>query len=255
MKFFIPLLFIALLFANCKKEPLLTFSSESFSEKNLEICKNEACSTVVVDYVTAVGAIEISEKINAKIKQHIIEALFLGDDLTPSAKDIPQAVTDFILAYRDHQPDIPSELDFGGYDAEITINNSYQNKEIVCLEVHQYLFTGGAHGYGGSTFISFDVATGEEIKIKDLFVAYSEFEAFAETKFKEAHNISLENNINSTGLWFKDNTFYLPESIGFDDKNFVVFYNQYEIASYAAGQILLEIPLNEVIPFLDTPYQ
>ena len=249
------LLFIILLFSNCKNEPVLSFSSESFTQENLEICKDQPCSTVIIDYVKAVGDTEISEKVNTIIRAHIIDALFLGDDATPSVSDIPEAATHFILAYRDHQPDFPSELDFESYEAEVTITNPFLNENRACIEIQLYLFTGGAHGYGGTSFINFDVQTGEEIKTKDLFINYDEFEAFAETKFKEAHDISLKDNINASGFWFDNDNFYLPESLGFDDQGLIVIYNQYEIASYAEGPILLKIPFVEVLPFLDKQYR
>ena len=249
------LLFIVLLFSSCKNKPVLSFSSESFTQENLEICKDQPCSTVVIDYVKASGNTEISEKINNKIKEHIIEALFLGDDTTPTIKDIPEAATHFIMAYRDYQPDFPTELDFESYEAEVTITNPFLNETRACIEIQLYLFTGGAHGYGGITFINFDVQTGEVIKTKYLFINYDEFEAFAETKFKEAYDIPLEDNINATGYWFDNDTFYLPESLGFDEQGLIIIYNQYEIASYAEGPIFLEIPFSEVLPFLDKQYR
>jgi Protein of unknown function (DUF3298) len=249
------LLFIVLLFSSCKNEPELSFSSKSFTHENLDICRDQPCSTVVIDYVKAGGDVEISEKINAKIKERIIDFLFLGDDTSPTVKDIPEAATHFILAYRDHQPEFPSELDFESYEAEVTITNPFLNENRVCIEFQLYLFTGGAHGYGGTSFINFDVQTGEEIKTKNIFINYEEFEAFAETKFKEAYNIPMEDNINASGFWFDNDTFYLPESLGFDDQGLIAIYNQYDIASYAEGPIVLEIPYPEVLPFLDKQYR
>ena len=56
--------------------------------------------------------------------------------------------------------------------------------------------------------------------------------------------------INSTGFWFENNTFYLPESIGFTKENVILLYNQYEIASYSSGPVELEISLEKVLPYL-----
>ena len=89
------------------------------------------------------------------------------------------------------------------------------------------------------------------IENTNLFVNYSEFEAFAETKFKEAFDIPESDTINASGFWFENDNFYLPETIGFDENNLIIVYNSYEIAPYAAGPIVLEIPLTEVASFLD----
>ena len=252
MNYTVRLICISLLFSSCKKEPVLSFSSEIFTEETLEICQTESCSPVTIDYLKAAGDDIISDKINSEIKLHIIEALFLGEDSKPSAKDIPQAAEEFILAYRDHQPDIPTELDFGGYEAEITFNKTYQNEHLVSLEILKYIFTGGAHGYGGISFLNFDLETGETMKTSDLFIDFAEFESFAEIKFKEAHDIPMGDNINATGFWFDDDKFYIPKTVGFNKNKLVIIYNQYEISSYAEGPVLLEIPLEEATPFLDS---
>jgi len=252
MNYLFRLLFLLIILLGCTSEPTLIFSSEEFTEAQLEICKTEVCSSIAINYPKASGDPFISEKINSAISNYIIQGLFLGDDSVPSAKTIEQAAKDFILAYRDHQPDIPTDLDFGGYEAEISVQESYENEQIVSLEGMLFLFTGGAHGYGGTSYLNFDLATGERIENANLFVNYPQFEAYAETKFKEAHGIPENDNINANGFWFENDTFYLSETIGFNENNLIIVYNSYEIASYAAGPIVLEIPLTEVVPFLDS---
>jgi len=251
MNYVFRLLFVAFVFVGCSNEPSLTFSSEVFTEENLEICKTEFCSPVSINYVKATGDAAISEKINSEINTYIIDALFLGEDDEPSAKDIPQATTQFILAYRDHQPDLPTNLDFGGYEAEINAEITHQTETLVCVEFHSYLFTGGAHGYGGTTFIMFDIETGERMSIENLFEDVPRFEAFAEKAFKKAYDIPLSDNINASGFWFDDDQFYLPEAVGIRENNLVLIYNAYEISSYAAGPIALEIPLDEIESYLN----
>ena len=245
------LLLLLIILSGCANEPALVFAPEIFTEAQLDICKTEACSSVSIDYVKASGDPIVSEKINTAITSYISDGLFLGDDPTPTTKNIKEAAKDFILAYRDHQPDIPTELDFGGYEAEITVQKSYENERLICLEATSYLFTGGAHGYGGTSYLNFDIITGALIENSALFQDYSEFEAYAEVKFKEAHDIPENDTVNAKGFWFENDTFYLPETIGLDENNLIIIYNSYEIAPYAAGPIVLEIPLTEVASFLD----
>jgi len=252
MNYIFRLLLLLIILSGCSNEPTLVFATEEFTEAQLEICKTETCSSVSLDYLKASGDPFLSEEINNAITSYIISGLFLGDDAIPTAKNIEEAAKDFILAYRDHQPDIPADLDFGGYEAEITVRKSYRSEQMISLEAISYLFTGGAHGYGSTSYLNFDSATGALIENANLFANYSGFEAFAEIKFKEAHGIPENDNINASGFWFENNRFYLPESIGFDENNLIIIYNSYEIASYAAGPIFLEIPLTEVASFLDS---
>lgn len=251
MNYVFRLLLLFVILTGCASEPTLVFVSEEFTEAQLDICKTEACSSISIDYLKVSGAPIISEKINDVITSYISESLFLGDDPTPTTKNIEEAAKDFILAYRDHQPGIPTELDFGGYEAEITVRKSYENEQFVSLEANSYFFTGGAHGYGGTSYFNFDIETGTLIENSTLFQNYPEFESFAEIKFKEAHTIPEGDSVNATGFWFENDTFYLPETIGFDENNLIIIYNSYEIAPYATGPVVLEIPLTEVASFLD----
>ncbi len=245
------IVFALLILSACQDEVLLTFSSEEFTEKDLKICQNEPCSEVNLDYPIAAGDTEVSEKINSAIKNYMIEGLFLGEDDGPSANDLPEAATQFIMAYRDHQPDFPTELDLGGYEADISIEKTHQTEALLCFQCNKYLFTGGAHGYGATTFLLFDAETGNSVDLEALISDHSEFEKFAEKKFREEFGIPTSESINATGFWFEDDKFYLPEAMGIVEDELVLIYNPYEIASYADGPISLEIPLDEIQTFLN----
>lgn len=243
------LIFI-LIVSGCSEEVPLTFSSEVFTEEELEICATETCSSVTIQYVKATGEAAVSEKINNTISSYIAEALFLGDDDSPVSSTIPEAASHFIMAYRDYQPDFPSELDPGGYEAEINIVKTYQTEVIVCLETYKFLFTGGAHGYSGTQFLILDGHTGELLKPESLITDRSGLETVAETRFRELYEIPASESINTTGFWFENDQFHLPETIGFRDDMLVLLYNAYEISSYADGPVQLEIPLEEIESYL-----
>ncbi|MEL6812465.1 MAG: RsiV family protein [Bacteroidota bacterium] len=255
MNYIFRLLIFASLFSSCTDEPSLTFSSEEFTESQLEICKNEPCSQVTILYPKALGHPEVSAKVNSVIEQEIIQALFLGDDASPSAKSIPDAATDFIMAYRDHQPDIPSDIDIGGYIAEIVLQNTFENSTMVSVESIKYLHTGGAHGYDTHSFLNFDLQTGELLSIQDLFQDLDQFKKVAEMAFKKEMEIPTKGNINETGYWFENGRFNLPETIGFVDDKILLHYNSYEILAHRSKTIEIEIPIAELTSALDNQYQ
>lgn len=97
-------------------------------------------------------------------------------------------------------------------------------------------------------FLNFDPTTGKQYSQEELFTP--EFTDFIEDIFRKEQNIPAEENINSTGFWFENDTFHLPENIGFEEEKVILIYNSYEIAPYAAGDIYMEIPIEEVRPFL-----
>lgn len=239
---------IVLITVGCNQEKNIEISSESFTEKELPICKNSQCPEITINYVEIIGDEDVSEKINMKIKNFIYSSLLMGEDTIPTAKSIQEAATGFIEVYnadKDQFPDMAGE-----YFAEISVNEIYTSKEHLCFEMRQYLFTGGAHGYGTTSFLNIDPKTGEEFTSKELFKNNKDFTSFAEKKFREQQKIAKDQSINENGFWFEDDAFYLPESVGFTQDSLIFVYNQYDIASYADGPIELKIALKEAKPFL-----
>ncbi|MCB0465279.1 MAG: DUF4163 domain-containing protein [Aequorivita sp.] len=239
---------IALITVGCNQERDIEFSSESFTEKELSICKNSKCPEVTINYVEVFGDDAVSEKINKKIKNFIFTSLLMGEDTIPKAKTIQEAATGFIEVYNADKAQFPDMA--GNYFAEISVNEIYTSKEHLCFEMRQYLFTGGAHGYGTTSFLNIDPKTGEELTSKELFKNNTEFTAFAEKKFRIQQKIDKDQSINENGFWFENDKFYLPESVGFTQDSLIFVYNQYDIASYADGPIEMKIGMKEAEPFL-----
>lgn len=239
---------IALIGVGCNQEKNIEIASESFTERELSICKNSKCPEVTINYVEIVGDAEVSEKINAKIKNFIFISLLMGEDTIPSAKTIQEAATGFIQAYNVDKAEFPDMA--GEYFAEISVNEIYTSKELLCFEMRQYLFTGGAHGYGTTSFMNIDPKTGAELSAKELFKNPKEFTDFAESKFRAQQQITEDQSINDHGFWFENDTFHLPKSVGFTQDSLIFVYNQYDIASYAEGPIELKIAMKDAEPFL-----
>jgi len=243
------LVFILLLsvLVSCKKASTVSFSSENFSESELQICENDPCSKIDIDYIIASGNKEVTENINTKIETYIISKLFLGEDEQPSAKTIKEAANQFVIAYRDHKNEFEYNLE---YEAEISVSKVFENTNLTSLQFQSYLYTGGAHGYGSTEFKNFDLHTGKEINTSDLFNDYNGFLKLVETEFRKEFKIPEEESINYNGFWFDDDIFYLPESIGFLKKELLFIYNQYDIASYAEGPIVFSISKKKATPFI-----
>ncbi|WP_326935009.1 RsiV family protein [Flavobacterium sp. PL11] len=57
--------------------------------------------------------------------------------------------------------------------------------------------------------------------------------------------------MNSGGLMFENERFQLPQNIFFTDTGLLLYYNIYEIASYADGATEMLFPYTEVNEFLN----
>ncbi|MBV1924088.1 MAG: DUF3298 and DUF4163 domain-containing protein [Flavobacteriaceae bacterium] len=251
MKFKLSILFsVFVFFISCKKDTAASFSSETISEIFNGNCKSETCPEVALDYVVVKGKKTVAKKINNSIEDYIINSLELGDSISQKSKTIADAANNFLINYEKDKaefPDIISE-----YFAEISVCQTYTSNTLFSYELQQYMFTGGAHGYGSITFLNVDPSNGENLSTKEIFKNEKEFRDFAENVFKKEFNISADESINSSGFWFENDTFYLPETIGFNEEEVIILYNQYEIASYASGPIELMIPIDDVLPFMVT---
>ena len=249
MKFRIlfPSILFVVMISGCKKESTPILNSDRKSLVYNGDCKGEECAEVSLDYILFIGNDPITEMINDKITDFIKSSLIYNVEDSTNIPTIALAVEKFLNTYQLDKKEFP---EISPYFAEISVSNSYRSEELLSLEMKQYLYTGGAHGYGATWFLNIDIKTGEEIPTYDLLKNEEEFIRFAELKFREKMEIPFDESINSTGFWFEDDTFYLPETLGFQDKNLIILYNPYDISSYASGMIELSIPIDEVIPFL-----
>lgn len=232
---------------SCNDDISHTLSSESFSEEYRNDCKGKDCAQVTIDYIKIKGETEIANKINFTVGSAIIYFLNSNYEKKIRATTISEASEGFIKNYESDKKEFP---ELSPYLAEISVTQTSSSEKILSLQLQQYSFTGGAHGNGSTKFINFDPITGGIISNNSLMKNKQEFTHFVEAFFRKKHNIPPKEPINSTGFWFENDKFSLPEVIGFTETSLVFIYNQYEIASYADGPIELSIPLEKAEPYL-----
>lgn len=248
MNYRIPALILFLLLASCKKEPALVFSTLSLYEDQLSECENELCPEISISYLEVTGDTPNAQAINDRIEKYIIATLNIGEDETPSAKTIEEAAVQFIRIYREHKAeyfDMTAEYEIG-----IDIQHTYQSDELISLQLDQYMYSGGAHGFSKTEFFNFDPGTGEFLNKEELLSDESGFKKLAEEFFRNQFELSEGASINEPGFWFEDDSFQLSEAIGFAEDQVVLIYNPYEIAPYSEGAVEVRIPIDDAKKFL-----
>lgn len=231
-----------------QKEPAspLFFQNASVVERSGEDCDlpESDCASISLFFPTASGGTEdLSEEINNHIKDHIIT--LVSSEENPEVSTLEELSAQFILEYEATKEDFTSEP---AWETYIFSRIYYKDEILISIGFNSEVFMGGAHGYRGISFLNIDPRSGELYSRNDLFTP--EFRKFAERKFREDQGIAEEENINSSGFWFEDERFQLPENIGFEEDRVVLVYNTYEIAPYSDGDYVLEIPLEEARPYL-----
>ncbi len=223
----------------------LSFSTKTI-EKRLNDCEpeNGECTFISLRFPVAKDAEKEAEKINKAIENFLwstIDYQEEGDSGKP--EDLAE---NFIKNYQETASEFPEyELPW-----EATINGGilFKSSEVICIQFKTDMFTGGAHGYRSTNYLNFDPETGKKLKPENIFT--SEFKSFVEQDFRKKHNIQQDSNINSTGMFFENDEFYLPQNIGITKDKIILHYNAYEIAPYAAGNFTLTYSKSEIEEFL-----
>ncbi len=227
------------------KETPLRFEKQNIEKKAGENCDTAEydCTIISLEVLKAKGPDKVAENINRVLRDHVIN--IISSEENPQITNLEELASNFISDYHKAAEEFSQEPPWEAY-----LNESIYRKDdrLISVGITTELFTGGAHGYKSLHFLNFDPQTGKTLSWKGLFTP--DFKQYAEKKFREEQEIPAHESINSTGFWFKNDVFHLPANIGFTEKHVIFVYNSYEIAPYAAGDIYMEIPMEEVQPFL-----
>lgn len=235
-------LILLLLFTiGCENEDKLTFEPHQL---NGNIC-NE-CPKIDITIPKALDETTLATTINTALDEEIIALLSFDEE--QEIETVDDAIDSFTNSYKQLRNRFPDET--VGWEAKINSEVVYEDKNIISLLLHAYTFTGGAHGYGSTTFLNFDKLKGTEFENWELFEDMEGFIKFTETKFRIQEAIPQDENINATGFMFQSDLFHLAENIGYTEDGIKLIYNQYEVASFADGPIVLTLPYPEINKYL-----
>lgn len=206
--------------------------------------------TIEIDLLEVLATDKKSEKKASKINQSILDRY--TDNITfeeDTNLDLEKAVTNFINAYQRDKAEFPDMA--GIYELNLNARPTYISNRFLSVKVQSYTYTGGAHGYNSIQFMNFNLKTGDEYILQTQLKDESAFLDYTESEFRRQRDIESDLNLNEFGYWFEDEKFQLPREMGFDGDKLILIYNPYEIASYADGHIIIEIPIEEVKPYFD----
>lgn len=241
MRIPIPFFVFMVLLIGCQEDTALTFEALTLDETR---CSE--CPRIEIQIPKAMENSKTAQSINNILTEEIIEILNFDDEM--EATSIKEAVQSFSNGYWELKKLYPDETI--GWEAKIKGTVTYEDALLLTIEIDSYLFTGGAHGYSSKHYLNFDKRKAKELENWQLFKNREDFQKFAEVKFRSQEQIPMGKPINSTGLMFERDSFYLPENIGFTKEGITLLYNPYEVASYADGPIILTLRFEEVQPYL-----
>ena len=209
----------------------------SFSESSIEINKN---ASIAINIPKAEGNIMVGEKINNTIANHIANALVFSEEESDTIT-LDFAITTFDSEYAKFKSDFTEDALV--WEALIDGEVTYQSPMVITIAINSYLNTGGAHGNMNITLFNFDAVTGDIIPNEALI---TDLTLFTELAMKHFRTNTKTQEQDDFGDYFFGEGFHLPANIGFNEDGILLFYNVYEIASYAVGITEFTIPFDEV---------
>jgi hypothetical protein len=123
------------------------------------------------------------------------------------------------------------------FDGTYTITYNEQGK--LSLYVDYYIYTGGAHGSTARVPYTFDLATGELLKLKEVTGGNAKYVSIINAKIKnliKARGIGLISPFDTID---PDREYFLKHN------GVVIYFGQYEYTPYAAGMPEFEIPYGD----------
>lgn len=262
MKSFYAVIFLLLISCKTTKDTSIDQVVTVAEKSGTEIVRGQALlkRTVIDD----VDTVEIENSINYAyysgsgllkdtVNQHIID--FVRGNIEFEYEERPIQLNDAFfkseLAYFDSLSNEEALLLESVNRWDINISTDIKEfKDFVELDLSVWSYTGGAHGNGYVGFELIDRKTAVVLKLTDVIKDIPEFTLLAEKYFRIQNDIEPSASFEELGFWFQDNKFACNENFFFEGNSLHFFYNSYEIAPYAAGQLEFSIPLADIKYFL-----
>jgi len=157
-----------------------------------------------------------------------------------------------ITCYVDQYKQMQAEL---GYTVPWTHKESRTirrfDDEVLTLERDYNDYSGGAHGRHETHYYNFDVQTGDTLLLDDIIKpgAREPVQALVDFHYREQEGLAPDASLTTDGILSVE-SIPLTENFSLEPKGIRFYYNPYEIAAYAAGAIIIEVPKSDLESYL-----
>lgn len=214
--------------------------SKSYTSKS---SKADDSTYITLQYVEMVSAPN-KEKINSLIRNELIQNTYaVGNNEYKTLQDILDNFIDDFKMFSAENSDYPQNWFY-----EINADVENITSKILCLEFSQGGYTGGAHGNSYVKYINIDLENANQLKLDDLLVKgfESNLNQLIDKKFREVKDLQPTDDLEKKGGLFENKITY-NDNFAVSKNGLLFYYNNYEIAPYAAGTTELLITYDELV--------
>lgn len=178
---------------------------------------------------------------NDDVMRTVYDKTFKAKDGSEDAREFVEDVAGFVNFKL--RCDLEDVKQYGGtsvpsYDLQGQYTVHFKGDNYLSVEQRGYIYTGGAHGMTLFNAATFDLNTGRELELADLFKNGSNY--LERINKVVAAKVAEDSRMFFGPVEVKDgDRFYIQ-----DGKNLVIAYPPYEVAPYAAGVVTFAIPLD-----------
>ena len=129
------------------------------------------------------------------------------------------------------------------YEAYSEFDVAYNKNNLISIPILTYEFTGGAHGMSVLKSFNYNLKSGEELELSNIFKDKIDYKSIINTYIKQ--EIEKNKDLYFTG---KDGFKGIDDNQGFylENDKLIIYFQLYEIGPYYIGIPKFEIPLNEI---------
>ena len=257
MKNYFIALFALSTLINCTKTEIKTAEN---TEDNTEIVEQK----FVVDSLSVADSMSLSKNLTADFQKTILvfpgitdktllDSIYAKENInlkSYSRSDLKAALDAKMQEYFAENKKV---LEDYSPDFEQTWNETSSMK--VHSKIDQFLtikysgdgYTGGAHGYYYEFYKNFNLEKNSVVQLKDVF---------SNQNPKMWNDLLVKNFLreNEEEMLF-EKKIPLTDNFYFNEKNITFIYNQYEVAPYSSGVIIVNVPFSELSSYLNPQFK
>lgn len=184
-------------------------------------CQSGPCMTASIDYLRVISA--ENGQIAAKLTSGIADWV-LRMDKGNVAKNPEEWLQWWVDREWKVRQEVSEPADALPWEDTTTLRVERQSAQVLTLSCLGYGYHGGAHGSEGLSYANFRPATGERIRLRDIFKEgfAAPLNAVGEQRFRELKGLSPQASLKEAGYYLPDDRFQLNENfaIGVDGLTF-----------------------------------
>ncbi|OOF43683.1 hypothetical protein BKK51_11020 [Rodentibacter trehalosifermentans] len=137
------------------------------------------------------------------------------------------------------------------FETNSWVNFIGQKEKLATFSIGTYDFTGGAHGMGGTRYLTVDLTSHKILKLNDLFDENS----LPKVKALLWDNYTQQGTIKDEDTFTSKADFNISDNIYIDSEGVHFIYSAYAIAPYAAGEPDLTLNWWQLEPLLKAEFK